>query len=239
MTGQISDRRQNWQLRKLISCAYALSLLVGTAGPALAEDAYAQLWLGKLLSGKNTPTTPQHQSQTVPRLVFFSFTGTHDANAWLREDLATRSALDEPYRQQALAALNALDPAKLVYQNQPLRKIRDGFGFDFQVADGGALHFNLYSRRNARTEGLRVALNSVGNEPAHKRWSVGASLDPVQTEDGERKIAIVPQLLLDLDGLFSRIEHFEAAVEYGHWRGGKKKVALDTQVAQLVVRLRF
>ncbi len=238
MRAPAQERRKNLKLRQLLTCAYGLSLLSVAPGSALSSGDSGTLL--DLTSTRGDSDKMQLAApRPLPRLVFLSFTGTEGQDDWLRRQLSAPLALEASLRKQVTDALAELDTDTLHYQDQPLSRIRDGFGFDYALPDGGAMHFNLYTRRQLKARGLRVRLNPVGRERPEQHWSLGASLDIVRREGGAREITVVPQLLLDLDGLFDSVDALEAALEYGHWQGGSKAAALDTRVAQVVIRLRF
>jgi hypothetical protein len=120
--------------------------------------------------------------------------------------------------------------------------LRDGVGFDMLVPDFGRFHLNLYSRRNARTEGKRWSMNLTDGSMTPmltRSWSLGGSLELVRTIDGDRQFAMVPELLLNVDALTGGKAGFTASVKYGNWRSVSDKRSLDDKVPQLTFRWRL
>lgn len=118
------------------------------------------------------------------------------------------------------------------------RSIRDGIGFDLAVPDVGNFHLNLYARRNARTEGRRWSVN--GTDAADDRiWSLGGTLELVRTIDGDRHVAFVPELLVDLSGRPESYLPFQASVRIAHWRSLAEKQSLDERAPQLLFKWRL
>jgi hypothetical protein len=113
------------------------------------------------------------------------------------------------------------------------RSIRDGVGFDLAVPDLGNFHLNLYTRRNAKTEGKRW---SVSDGEADRSWSVGGTLELVRTVDGGRQVAFVPELLVDLSDRAESYLPFQASLRLAHWRSLAEKESLDERVPQLMFK---
>lgn len=116
--------------------------------------------------------------------------------------------------------------------------IRDGVGFDLAVPDLGNFHLNLYARRNARSEGQRIAMNAGEPSPA-RAWSLGGTLELVRVVDGEKHVAFVPELLFDLAGQQGNYLPFQASLRLAHWRSLVEKEVLDERVPQLTFRWRL
>lgn len=241
MTANLSichvERRRNHRLRKLIDCAYGLTLCCA-AGHAMASTPQAARIEAELQNNRSIEAAARS-----PRLVFLGLEAwgatSDELNNFLRNPLQAPESL----RQTFLNAVNQVRLDDLEFKRHPIKSVKDGLGFDYYLPEGGAVHFNLYQRRNPKREGVRVDLNPVDNDTAmskrHRNWSVGISTDFVRTIDGERRVNLKPQLLLDLDGLL-QLPHakIEASVEYGHWYSGSKATA-DVQVAQAKIRMRF
>jgi hypothetical protein len=114
--------------------------------------------------------------------------------------------------------------------------VRDGVGFDLLVPDFGNFHLNLYSRRNARTEGWRHSVKLAGEEAQQRTWSVGGSVEVVRTIDGGKHLAFVPELIFDMDGATDGRLPFQASVRYGNWRSVAEKKSLEEKAVQVVFK---
>ena len=120
------------------------------------------------------------------------------------------------------------------------RSLRDGMGFDLDVGTVGTFHLNLYSRRNANGDGRRSALKEDDDAPAPEpRWSIGGTLELVRTIDGDRFVAVVPELLIDLAGAETRYLPFQASLKHANWRSVAEKAAMDERVLQLTFQWRL
>lgn len=118
--------------------------------------------------------------------------------------------------------------------------IRDGVGFDVAVPDLGNFHLNLYTRRNARTEGKRWSVSGGADEGATARtWSLGGTVELVRTIDGDRHLAFVPELLFDLSEGKQAYLPFQASLRVAHWRSLAEKQSLDERVPQLMFKWRL
>lgn len=231
------ERRRNHRLRQFIDCAYGLTLCC-VAGHAMASSPRAAQIEAELQQSKRIETAARS-----PRLIFLGLeawgASSDELNNLLRDPLRAAPGI----RQSFLDAVDRISLEDLEFKRHPIKSVKDGLGFDLYLPEGGAVHFNLYQRRNPKREGVRVALNPVDGQTAmdsrHRNWSVGVSTDFVRTIDGDRRVNLKPQLLLDLDGLLklSRTK-IEACIEYGHWYSGSKATA-DVQVAQAKIRMRF
>lgn len=118
--------------------------------------------------------------------------------------------------------------------------LRGGTGFDLGVANVGDFHLSLYSRRSAKTPGRRYAAGDEDHAPApDPRWSIGGTLELVRTLGGDRFVAVVPELLVDLTGAGTRYLPFQASLKQANWRSVAEKAALDERVLQLAFRWRL
>jgi hypothetical protein len=249
MKRPVRNRRKNWHLRQLLSCAYGASLLcaipytghaqsLNTDKSALKSRAIFNIQQAKLAT----------TTANAPRLVLVGIEAWGTSTDALREGLQRSWAVDNSYRKKFLDHLAQLDPDQLDYQLQPLQALKDGLSFDYQLSQNGALHLNLYDRDDAETRGMRVPLNRLDASQTNStgpRWSLGVSMEVARSVDGDRMIAPVPQLLLDLDGLLGSgyghgtHRHFEAAFQYGLWHTGSSGRALNVRVAQAFIRMTF
>lgn len=229
------ERRKNWRLRQLLNCAYGLSLAVSTPQAAWATGSLPKL-MAKPQQGDHGDPAAHDQVGASFRLVFLQLE-PRDLLA------ATGTSLPvwdhrHPYNQSFLRALDAVDASRLDYSEHPLRQIRDGLGFDFDLPDAGNLHLNLYTNRQARSRGMRIDMADTRHD-GQKLWSLGATLDSARQSGGSDAISIVPQLMLDLDGLFDTDLQWQALIEYGHWQPLRQRLTTNARVAQLSLRLRF
>ena len=119
------------------------------------------------------------------------------------------------------------------------RSIRDGIGFDLAVPDLGHFHLNLYTRRNAKTEGRRWGVTGAESASGARAWSLGGTLELVRTIDGERHVAFVPELLFDLSEARQSYLPFQASLRMAHWRSLAEKQSLDERVPQLMFKWRL
>ncbi len=238
MAGHGCERRKNWRLRQLINCAYGLSLAV-TGSSALAAGTVPKLLI-KPQAGVHDDAMPAAGQQArAYRLVFLRLEP--------RDLLAsTGQALPvwdhrHPWNQPLLKALDRLDPDDLRFDEHPLREIRNGLGFDFELPQSGNLHLNLYTNRQADSRGYRIDMRPLDGQQAGQRklWSLGASLDSTRTADGRDIVSLVPQLVLDLDGLLDQQGRLQARIEYGNWQPLRQELTMCARVAQLSLRLEF
>jgi len=116
--------------------------------------------------------------------------------------------------------------------------IRDGIGFDIAVPDLGNFHLNLYTRRNAKTEGQRWSVSGADGD-ASRNWSLGGTLELVRTIDGDRHLAFVPELLFDLTEGRQAYLPFQASLRVANWRSLAEKQSLDERVPQLMFKWRL
>lgn len=115
--------------------------------------------------------------------------------------------------------------------------LRDGLGFDLAVPDLGNFHLNLYTRRNARTGGERWALTDA--TIPDQAWTLGGTLELVRTIDGEKHVAFVPELRIDLSDAPAHYLPFQASLKLAHWRSLAEKQSLDERVPQLTFKWRL
>ncbi len=122
-----------------------------------------------------------------------------------------------------------------------LRRIKNGLGVDYRIASAGGLHLNVYSRNRPNGKGVRKTLNAfAGAEHAQvQRWTLGASLQQVRTEEGDRFISLVPQLVVNPDGAHAAMQRWRFSMEYGYWFGGGKRAAVAERVLQVQISARF
>ncbi len=235
------ERRRNLRLRHLIDCAYGLTLCcaagqVMASNPAttITDSLYSQ-------ADKNIERAVQNRS---PRLVFLGIEAWGASSAELNHFMRNPLRASEQLRASFLNAVEQIQLDDLEFSPHPIKSVKNGLGFDYFLPEGGAVHFNLYQRQNPRREGVRVELNPVDkNSPVtnrHRNWSLGVSTDFVRTIDGQRKVNLKPQLLLDLDGLLNLSRSkIEASLEYGHWYNRAGRATADILVAQAKIRMRF
>ncbi len=232
MPGHAPERRKNWRLRQLIHCAYGLSLAV-SAPTALATGPAAKL----VIKPQADAQTEASARQAAFRLVFLQLE-PRDLLASTGEDLPVWDHR-HPWNKPLLRALDHLDPQTLEFDDHPLRGMRDGLGFDFALPRTGNLHLNLYTRRDADSRGYRIAMNRLDPPRGAGLWSLGASLDSGRDVDGREIISLVPQLVLDLDGLLDSPGRLQARLEYGNWQPLRQELTIRARVAQLRLRLAF
>ena len=229
---QRPDRRRNFRLRRLVDCAYGLSICLAAGQVAAAENV--------------APTRSAFERQVAtqsPRLVILGLDYWSGSDADLQEFLRAPLKAEPELRERFLQALDDLDVEDMEFESQPLKRIKYGLAFDYMLPQGGAVHMTLYQRRNAKRKGIRLALNAVdqgGQGHQHRDWSVGLSSDFIRTEKGDRRIGMKPQLILDLDKLLDlRDWNMDAKFEYGYWQSGYKRAVTDVRVAQASLNLRF
>lgn len=233
MSGPVTERRSNWRLRQLINCAYGLSLAV-CAPAAMAAGAMPKLLIKPQADAHGDPA--ERQSAGF-RLLFLRLE-PRDMLAGAGEDLPVWDHR-HPWNKPLLRALDRIDPQALSYEEHPLRAMRDGLGFDFALPQTGNLHLNLYTNRHADSRGYRIAMNRLDQPQRDGLWSLGASLDSCRDTQGREIVSLVPQLMLDLDGLLDTPGRLQARLEYGNWQPLRQELTLRARVAQLSLRLEF
>ena len=185
------DRRRNHRLRRLVDCAYGLSLCLAASHALAAAPARPPV-----------QSSPHVQPQ-APRLVLLGLDHWMGTDEQLQDFLRAPLSAEPVLRNRFLQALDELDVENLAFERQPLKRIKYGLAFDYLLPQGGALHLSLYHRPQAKREGLRLSLNPLDRKHGElqRNWSFGVSSDFIRTAQGQRRIGMKPQLLLDLDQL--------------------------------------
>jgi hypothetical protein len=119
--------------------------------------------------------------------------------------------------------------------------IRDGAGMDLNMGPQGGLHLNLYSHRAPKGPGRRWDMNPIEASLAApgRFWSLGGTLQVARGRDGERQLALVPQLLLNFDVLGEGAYPLQASIEYAEARSTSGAQAAIGPVPQITLRLRY
>ncbi len=143
------------------------------------------------------------------------------------------------------AATSSLPSASLIgtvaVSEEAWRQIKNGLGVDYRVAQNGGVHLNVYSRATPRGEGVRLTLNGkqeLAQAPTQS-WTLGASLQQVRTEDGERFLSVVPQLVVNPDGAHGATQRWRFSMEYGYWFGASERAAVAERVVQARISAYF
>lgn len=226
------DRRRKGPIARLRRLMYGVLLLAAAPGVACADEL---AYVGKVRH--STPASSPYASivqATIEGLVLLHADPVDSPDTPIQGNGYPRVALDSVNARVFQAASSNPSLVKLTVLQTG--QVRDGVGFDMRVPDLGNFHLNLYSRRNARTEGRRWAMN-MAEGVERRTWSVGGSLEVVRTLDGDRQVAFVPELLLDLsDG---NALPFQATVKYANWRSVSDKTSLDEKVPQITFKWRL
>lgn len=232
------ERRRTDLYGRVRRFLYGLLLLAASRG-AMAADEFAAL--GKYRASPPAASALQQAAiATLQGLVVLSAQQASDPGDASPYDTYPGLALDavtariqEPQAEQSpLFRINGIDSTS----------IKDGIGFDLAVADFGHFHLNLYSRSNARTEGLRESMalgDPAGTAAPKSGWSLGGTLELVRTVGGERYVAMVPELRMEFGGGKARYLPFEASLKYANWRSLQDRRSLDEQVPQLAFKWRI
>lgn len=237
------ERRRKGPVNRLRRFLYGL-LLVAAAPGAMAADELAAL-------GHHRPVPKSSVNSAPERALVASLQGLvliHGESVGVTEAAARRGWA---YPRVALDTVTARVPETL---DAPLfrvavsdgREVRDGVGFDLAVPELGNFHLNLYTRRSARSEGRRWAAIAGGSAADDApgpgpgpTWSLGGTLELVRTLDGAKHVAIVPEVLLDLDGKPESYLPFQVSLKMAHWRSLAEKQSLDERVPQLSFKWRL
>lgn len=123
--------------------------------------------------------------------------------------------------------------------------LRGGIGVDIDLPEAGNLHLNLLPPRrdNATGQGLRWQLSVDEEQDLRRVWSLGGTLDRVRNGDspgqlGEPKLAITPQLILDVDALTGMSGDARLTVQRAQWRDSRSGDDVG-RVWQVNLRWRF
>lgn len=235
------ERRRKGPVNRLRRFLYGV-LLAAAAPGAMAADELAAL-------GQHRPAPKPPVSSAPERALLATLQGLiliHAESTVVAEAVARR---EQAYPRIALDTVTARVPEN---PDAPLfrvavsdgREVRDGVGFDLAVPDIGNFHLNLYTRRNARSEGRRWAAiageSEADDAPAPgPAWSLGGTLELVRTLGGEKHVAFVPEVLIDLGGKPEGYLPFQASLKMAHWRSLAEKQSLDERVPQLSFKWRL
>ncbi len=129
--------------------------------------------------------------------------------------------------------------AEMPVARDALRRVKNGVGMDLRLFDSGGLHFNLYRRHRAKAEGVRLRLGDATALRQAQRWTIGGSMQQVRTDEGDRFIRFVPQLMINPDGPHGATRRWSFNLEYGYWFGGDKRAAVAERVLQASLSARF
>jgi hypothetical protein len=228
------ERRRKGPINRLRRVLYGLLLMAAAPGAAAADET---AYIGKYRAASAAASLPYQ------RIVEATIQGLVVLRAEPAESAASPAA-GIGYPRIALDNVNAhfytavgADPSLVKLSVTETGSIRDGVGFDLSLPDLGRFHLNLYSRRNARTEGARWRMDRT--EPAERKtWSMGGSLEVVRTVDGDRQLAFVPELLVDLDPGNAGLLPFQATLKYGNWKSVSERRSLDEQAVQIMFKWR-
>lgn len=123
--------------------------------------------------------------------------------------------------------------------------LRGGIGLDVDLPEAGNLHLNLLPPRrgNASGEGLRWQLSADESQDLRQLWSVGGTVDRVRSGEspgqlGEQKLALTPQLILDVDALTGMNGDARLIVQRAQWRDSRSGEDVG-RVWQVNLRWRF
>jgi hypothetical protein len=229
------ERRRTGPLNRLRRLAYGVLLAFAVPGAAAADEI---AYVGKFRPHAAAVAAPYQRvvEATIEGLVVLHAEPADNPEAPIQGNAYPRVSLDTVNARFYNGV--GSNPSIVKLQVTETGSVRDGVGFDLRVPDLGNFHLNLYSRRNARTEGRRWAMN-LADPAARKTWSMGGSLEVVRTIDGSRQVAFVPELLVDLDAGNVGLLPFQASVKYGNWRSLSARESLDEKVPQVVFKWRL
>lgn len=233
MPPTVRERRRRDAIGRIRRFLYGVLLLAATPG-AVAADELAHVGKYRSIAVASAPE----------RTLIATLQGLLVAHAELVVSPATPLYAHSGHPRMSLDTVSArvhegVDAPRFRVAASDGRALRDGIGFDLGVADFGNFHLNLYARRNARTEGQRWAMGAGEDGDGSRRWSLGGTLELVRTLGGERFVAVVPELLLDLPPEGTRFLPFEASLKYANWRSLAEKQSLDERVPQLTFKWRI
>lgn len=181
---------------------------------------------------------PAAFAQAGQEPVSFVFSGW---TQWLPPN-ALRRLLAEPNLDAdgfQVAPRTTVLPQLRTRRKHPIRRIKNSLGMDYRLAEQGGLHFSVYQRRRPKDVGLRWQLNQDHAGHRVQRWSVGGKLDLIRTEEGERFVSFVPQLMVNPDGAHLRARRWRVRMEYGYWFGSQSRAAVAERVPQVNLKWRF
>lgn len=103
--------------------------------------------------------------------------------------------------------------------------LRGGIGLDVDLPQAGNLHLNLLPPRrdNATGQGLRWQLSADESQDLRQVWSIGGTVDRVRSGDGpgqmgDSRLALTPQLILDVDALAGMSGDARLTLQRAQWR---------------------
>ena len=115
---------------------------------------------------------------------------------------------------------------------------RNGVGFDFDVPNMGIFFLNLYAKKKSFSRGKRWTM--PGQDGAsHSLWSAGATADLIRTEDGTRKVVLIPQFNVDLGRAIGAPGQMQACVQRAYWNSLDPLARGGSQMMQLSLKWRF
>ena len=211
---------------------YGLLLLAASPG-ALAADELASV--GRFKASPVAVVSQQFMVATLQGLVLLNADDSAENSATRLGNTYPRVGLDT-VTARVSGVENGDAPLFRVAVAED-GSIRDGVGFDLALPDIGNFHLNLYARHNARTSGKRWSMSGEGSAP--RTWSIGGTLELVRTVDGDKQLAFVPELLVDLDNSRTRYLPFQASLKFANWRSLQDRASLDEQVPQLMFKWRL
>lgn len=231
MGPRLRERRRTDALGRLRRFLYGVLLLMAAPGAFASGDP------GDAARHRAPAVVEAH----APKVLEATLQGLIIVHADEEGDASRSAHADRGYPRIALDTVSARLP---VDDEAPLfrvtasegRALRDGVGFDLPLPELGNLHLNLYTRRNARSAGERIALDDGAAPPP--TWSVGGTLELVRTVEGRRAIAVVPELTVDLRDEAIYLP-FQASLRLAHWRSLAEKASLDDRVPQMMFRWRL
>lgn len=161
-----------------------------------------------------------------------AFSGNQLIQHWMRPD-TERWSSSVP-RNEWNGRLARVSPNR-----DALRRIKHGVGVDWRLFESGGLHFNLYRRHRTKAEGVRMRLGDSATLRRTQWWTLGGSMQQVRTDEGDRFIRFVPQLMVNPDGPHGATRRWSFSLEYGYWFGGDKRAAVAERVLQASLSARF
>jgi len=152
----------------------------------------------------------------------------------------------DPRAAPALAPLiERLRNRSWKFDDRRFPSLRGGIGVDIDLPEAGNLHLNLLPRKDKAVtgDGLRWKLSADESDDRQQKWSLGGTLDRVRSGDGpgqpgESKLAVTPQLILDVDALTGMSGDAKLTLQRAQWRDSRSGEDVG-RVWQINVRWRF
>lgn len=217
------ERRGRGLLATLRRSVYGLMLWIGAGSESLAED-----------------------GQRPPLKVDLSIELLRGQPGEMIDVYRVGVAADDPRLGRTLNGVARLLRLRQHETVERVRNIRHGMGIDIELPDAGKLHLMLHPRKDDLERGARWNLADPEPESGGELWSLGAAVDVIhvqrydwsaQAYERERRVEVVPQLIVDADRLLGLRGKAVMTLQQACWKSSAGM--RDEAVVQLRLKWSF